>query len=376
MTGRQSTPPISEFLRKLGFPLRNVRNSWGAMTSEGVLLVAWADEERFGWVRVLRLRDSPPRVDSVGRRERIDHLRLLWSGGLAGYAVIAQAVDPAAHTRAIHHYDAATVRSIVCLAEVEGDVWAQLGEAVPVERLHRHAGRHRLKTGQGDFPLAPLVPTAPVPVKAPARYLAAIPRMRERLIALAQQGVTCTYAQARAPDGLRTFELRHAMDRLGNQCRDAGEPILTSLIVNDTGRTSPGFEKEFGVDDIAERAACYAYWGEMPAAQVPEATALRERARQFAQVAIRPEQRAFRNRVFVACGGRCVVTGCAAMPALEAAHRRGRRWQDGHNGAHDGWLLRRDVHALYDKGLITLSDDGARVEVDPSVANDYQDLAR
>jgi len=376
MAGRRSTPPISEFLRELGFPLRNVRNSWGAMTPKGVVLMAWVDEVRFGWVRVLRLGDCQPRADTVGRRERIDHLRLLWSGGLAGYAVIAHAVDPSAHPRAIHHYDAATVQTIDRLAEMEGDIWAQLGEAVPVERLHRHASRHRLQAGYGHFPVAALAPAATVPVKAPSRYLAAIPRMRERLIAIARQGGTCTYAQARTPDGLRTFELRHAMDRLGNQCRDAGEPILTALIVNDTGRTSQGFEKEFGVDDIAERAACYAYWGDTPAALVLDATALRDRARQFAQVAIRPEQRAFRNRVFVACNGRCVVTGCAAVPALEAAHRRGRRWQDGHNDARDGWLLRRDVHALYDQGLIVLSDEGARVEVDPSVADDYQAFAR
>lgn len=376
MAGRRSTLPISKFLRDLGFPLRNVRNSWGAMTPEGVVLMVWADDVRFGWVRVLRMRSHETVTDTVGRRERVDHLRLLWSGGLPGYAVIAHAVDPAARPRAIHHYDATTVRSIDRLAEMEGDLWAQLGDSVPVERLRRHAGRHRVQAGLGEFPVAPLAPAAPEPAMAPPRYIAAIPRMRERLIALAHQGATCTYAQARAPEGLRTFELRHAMDRLGNQCRDAGEPILTALIVNDTGRTSPGFEKEFGVDDIAERAACYAYWGEMPTEQFPEASALRERAQQFAQVAIRPEQRAFRNRVFVACGGRCVVTGCAAVPALEAAHRLGRRWQDGHNGAQDGWLLRRDVHALYDQGLLSLSDDGARVEVDPSVADDYQVFAR
>src|SRR5205085_1529021 len=98
-------------------PLRNTRNSWGAMTPHGVVLLVWADEIRFGWVRVLRLSGLEPRTDSVGRRERVDHLRLLWSGGMAGYAVIAHAVDEAARPRAIHHYDATTVRSIDRIAQ-------------------------------------------------------------------------------------------------------------------------------------------------------------------------------------------------------------------------------------------------------------------
>ena len=64
------------------------------------------------------------------------------------------------------------------------------------------------------------------------------------------------------------------------------------------------------------------------------------------------------------------------MVALEAAHRRGRRWREGHNRAADGWLLRRDVHTLYDKGLINISDDGMQVTIDAVIAQDYRDFAR
>lgn len=35
---------ISKFLAHLGFPLRTVRQSWGAHSDLGVLLIAWADD--------------------------------------------------------------------------------------------------------------------------------------------------------------------------------------------------------------------------------------------------------------------------------------------------------------------------------------------
>lgn len=81
---------------------------------------------------------------------------------------------------------------------------------------------------------------------------------------------------------------------------------------------------------------------------------LDERAKRFAQVEIRTEQSAFRVAVFKACSGRCVISGCEVPEALEAAHLHGRDWRAGHNAASDGVLLRRDLHALYDRGLLKI----------------------
>ena len=51
------------------------------------------------------------------------------------------------------------------------------------------------------------------------------------------------------------------MDRIGHACLEAGEPILTSLIVaKDSQRCSEGFFKEFLRDDVQERQDCYVFW--------------------------------------------------------------------------------------------------------------------
>jgi hypothetical protein len=163
---------------------------------------------------------------------------------------------------------------------------------------------------------------------------------------------------------------------------DAGEPILTALIVDpDTGRCSPGFEKEFHRDDEQERWDCYEFWAPRGEEAVPphgggeteplgEET-LRSRAVEFAMAPRRPQQAQFRRRVFLACGGACVVTGCTIVEALDAAHRHGRDWRQ-HNKGSDGLLLRKDIHALYDANLVRIGDDG-RVEFAESALAHYRD---
>jgi hypothetical protein len=115
MTDRHK--PISRFFADLGFALRNERNSWGAMTRDGVLLRVW--EDGLDGDRVLVL-GSPKELakralKSRGLPERVDHLRVLWSGGIAGYAVIARAKDPTADLRKIVWYDQQNVRAITAL---------------------------------------------------------------------------------------------------------------------------------------------------------------------------------------------------------------------------------------------------------------------
>lgn len=365
---------ISSFLARLGFPLHNTRWSWGARSDLGVLLTTWEDDldETGRFVRVLGWRSQ--KRSSSGLNERLDHLRTLWSGGLAGYVVVAKAKDTKAKPRKIQSYDSENVRAIVSLvAQPDGSVWAEIGDAVPVKKLKKHAVRHRLIPGEGAFPIAHL-PSKAFKASA-ATYIAKLPAMREWLIDVARRRGTVTYAQARAPFGLRSLEHRHAMDRIGHECVDAGEPVLTSLIVDETtGRCSEGFVKEFRRDDAEERQDCYAFWPPLgtaavepggsrqatqakPGSGLPDET-LQARAARFAKAAVRPEQAAFRRRVFLEHKGACVVTGCTIPEALDAAHRQGRDWRLGHNSGADGLLLRKDVHALYDAGLVNIDDCG------------------
>lgn len=382
---------ISSFLARLGFPLHNTRWSWGARSELGVLLTTWEDDldETGRFVRVLGWR-SQGRSPS-GLNERRDQLRTLWSGGLAGYVVVAKAKDTTAQPRKIQSYDSENVRAIVSLvAQSDGSVWAELGDDVPVKKLKKHAVSHRLIPGDGAFPIA-RVPSKTFKASS-AAYIAKLPAMRQWLIDVARRGGTVTYAEARTPFGLRSLEHRHAMDRIGHECVDAGEPILTSLIVDETTRRcSEGFFKEFRRDDAEERQDCYAFWlppcagtaepqrsrkaaPTTPGSAPPEES-LQARAARFAKAAVRPDQAAFRRRVFLEHKGACVVTGCTIPEALDAAHREGRDWRLGHNSGADGLLLRKDIHALYDAKLVSIDDSGtamSRLDVEAH----YRDYLR
>lgn len=206
------------------------------------------------------------------------------------------------------------------------------------------------------------VPKAKTPPAA--AYKAKLPGMRLWLINVARAGCKVVYSDVMEAFGVDRFSLRFAMDYLGHQSENLDEPIITALIVSKaTGRCSSGIVNEFGiVDDEVERQRLYAYWSatvgfdQVPADDRTEP--MDARAAKFASVAVRPDQAAFRRRVFHAYDGKCVLTGCDLGVALDAAHKAGRKWRDGQNMAGDGFLLRKDVHALYDAGLLTIDEVG------------------
>jgi len=366
---------ISKFFQDLGFPLRNPRSSWGSNNGRAVLLTVWDDKRNImgRYARVLGPRGVASRNIPPGLSERIEHIRTLWAGGLPAYLVMAKAKDESAKQRAIKSYDASKVWAVDALhAKEDGSVWAELGDVVPIAKLSQHSLRHRVLPTPGEFPVAGRNAAGPSSAagRTPA-YLATLPTMRAQLIDVARRGGTITYAEARGPFNIWPLVHRHAMSRLGHECLDAGEPILTSLIVDPrTRRCSAGFESEFHRDDHLERESCYRFWrardtspGRAPTLRtrrrrIDELNEFQKRALQFAKVAVRPDQATFRREVFIAFNGACIVTGCSVAAALDAAHRRGRDWRLGHNRAEDGLLLRKDIHALYDAGLVRITDNG------------------
>lgn len=197
-----------------------------------------------------------------------------------------------------------------------------------------------------------------------APYHAKLPAMRHWLIEVARKADTATYGALMAAFSLDRFNLRTALGALGHETHHRGEPILTALVVNAaTGRCSAGLEREFGVvDDEAERQRLYQYWRRNPDTSMtdlePAGNSLEQRASKFARQAVRPEQAAFRKRVYLASNGMCAVSGCSIGRALDAAHIKGRDWRKGHNKAGDGLLLRKDLHALYDCGLLEIDKAG------------------
>jgi HNH endonuclease len=104
------------------------------------------------------------------------------------------------------------------------------------------------------------------------------------------------------------------------------------------------------------------------------ATAVNETAQEIVRLkklieqATRPDQRAFSETIRRNYRCRCAVTECVTPAALEAAHIRVQRGVDDNSPAN-GILLRSDIHALFDRLLVTLSEDGKRIEVSPELAD-------
>ena len=110
------------------------------------------------------------------------------------------------------------------------------------------------------------------------------------------------------------------------------------------------------------------------AGQFAAAAGSAERERVLRSVVDRRGQPAFRARLIDAYGGRCAVTGCDAVAALEAAHivPCGERGTD---DVTNGLLLRADIHTLFDLDLIGIDPETLKVRLGPALRDTaYRDL--
>lgn len=199
-----------------------------------------------------------------------------------------------------------------------------------------------------------------------------LPAMRDWLIEVARSKGKVTYSETMAVFGIGRATIGRALGRLGNDAKDRGEPIITALVVSKTTQhCSKGLAAEFGIhDDDEERQRLYKYWANKKDHEDgirPLSSDLEVRAAKFVSVEARPDQAVFRRLVFLKCRGRCVISGCDIEDVLDAAHKKGRDWRQGHNLRGDGFLLRKDLHALYDRGLLSINRDGV-VELNGEIA--------
>lgn len=86
---------------------------------------------------------------------------------------------------------------------------------------------------------------------------------------------------------------------------------------------------------------------------------------------IRPRlgQGAFRVLVTEAYHSRCAFTGERTLPVLNAAHIKPYS-QKGPHAVNNGLLLREDLHTLFDRGYLTITED-YRIEVSKRIKEDY-----
>jgi len=80
-------------------------------------------------------------------------------------------------------------------------------------------------------------------------------------------------------------------------------------------------------------------------------------------------QGAFRVLVTEAYHRRCAISGEKTLPVLEAAHIKPYS-QDGIHNTSNGLLLRKDLHTLFDRGYITVTED-LHIEVSKRIKEDY-----
>jgi putative restriction endonuclease len=80
-------------------------------------------------------------------------------------------------------------------------------------------------------------------------------------------------------------------------------------------------------------------------------------------------QGAFKVLITDAYQRRCAITGEKTLPVLEAAHIKPYNL-DGPHAINNGLLLRRDFHALFDRGYITIDKD-LTVEVSHRIKEDF-----
>lgn len=100
-------------------------------------------------------------------------------------------------------------------------------------------------------------------------------------------------------------------------------------------------------------------------------------SRTLRHVRERPGQIEFRKTLLLAYDGRCCITGCSVREALEAAHIDSFSGQPS-DTAQNGLLIRRDLHALFDAGLLAVEPKTLLVHFAPAALSDdtYKGLHR
>ena len=131
------TGPTQHFLN-LGAPLRNYRWSWGAQRPDGVIFLrAWDDEIiPIDGKEFIRLTNHAVYANGAhpGYRERVRHIDEI-RGGASAYVVICHAIAPKQSNRRLKSFEQHTLTRIASIQDHNGNLWAELGDVVPVARV-------------------------------------------------------------------------------------------------------------------------------------------------------------------------------------------------------------------------------------------------
>lgn len=107
--------------------------------------------------------------------------------------------------------------------------------------------------------------------------------------------------------------------------------------------------------------------GKAPSAPDPESTADEIVLRAIKE---RRGQDEFRQRLMLVYCGRCIISRCGIVEALEAAHIVPHSVGGGY-GSSNGLLMRSDVHTLFDLHMLSICPDTLVVKVNPRLKPEY-----
>lgn len=92
-----------------------------------------------------------------------------------------------------------------------------------------------------------------------------------------------------------------------------------------------------------------------------------QRKKALRSITVRRGQKKFRDALFKRYGKRCMISRCALLHIVEAAHIAPYR-RDEDNHPENGLLLRPDLHTLYDLDLLGIEPSSLKIAIAPEVA--------
>lgn len=83
---------------------------------------------------------------------------------------------------------------------------------------------------------------------------------------------------------------------------------------------------------------------------------------------LRAHQSEFRSNLMIVYEGQCAISGCDVDAVLEAAHIDPHS-KTGDNSTDNGLLLRADLHALFDRGLLLIDPEALKIRLAASITD-------
>ena len=152
---------------------------------------------------------------------------------------------------------------------------------------------------------------------------------------------------------------------------NVGENVKTRIrsMIAETTEDQPPQEQAIGPVDLAGLR--------LETQEAFDPTSIEDaRERTTISIAQRRGQARFRAALIRVYEGRCAISGSDAVEALEAAHVLGYKEGEATNHLQNGFLLRADLHVLFDRGLIAIDSANDTVVLAPALlATTYAELA-